>query len=53
MDAIKKTDRKEPPKLYSKPTLTSYGTVLEHTKSVGVNGMADSGSVTGHIKTTL
>jgi hypothetical protein len=53
VDAIKKTDRKEPPKPYSKPTLTTYGTVREHTKSLGPTGMVDSGGTTGHTKTSL
>jgi hypothetical protein len=53
VDAIKETDRKEPPKTYSKPTLTTYGTVHEHTKSLGQNGMVDSGGTTGHTKTSL
>jgi hypothetical protein len=53
VDAIKKTDRKQPPKPYSKPTLTTYGTVHEHTKSLGPNGMVDSGGPIGHNKTSI
>ena len=53
MDAIKKTDHKEPPKPYSKPTLTTYGTVREHTKSLGPNGMVDNGGTGTHTKTSL
>ena len=36
--------KREPKKLYSKPTLTVYGTVRELTQKVGQTGSPDGGT---------
>jgi hypothetical protein len=38
-----KTVRTKREKPYSKPTLTTYGTIRELTKNVGFNGQLDGG----------
>jgi hypothetical protein len=43
-----KPAKPEPKKTYSKPTLTTYGTVRELTQSVGTRGKRDGGTTLGH-----